>query len=99
MLKLRKKLGKYQEIFYWVFILLMTGMTSAGLNSEDRIYKIVFAVATLFLLLKLAVTDLTLREILVMAALTALIGANFLRNGEKTLILTAMAIFGALTTP
>lgn len=68
----------------------MTGMSSMGLNSEDRIYLYVFAVATLFLLLKMAVTDFTWREILVMAVLTLLFGVNFLRNGEKTLILTVM---------
>lgn len=95
MLKLRKKIGEYQEIFYLVFILIMTGMTSAGLNSEDFIYKVMFGVATLFLLLKMAVTDLTLKEVLVMAVFTVLLGANFFKSGEKTLILTAMGIFGA----
>ena len=43
----------------------------------------------------MAVTDFTWREILVMAVLTLLFGVNFLRTGEKTLILTVMAIFGA----
>lgn len=95
MLQLRKKLANYQEIFYMLFLLPMTGMTSMGINSEDRIYLYVFAVATLFLLLKMAVTDFTWREIAIMAVFTALLGANFLRNGEKTLILTAMGIFGA----
>lgn len=95
MLELRKKLANYQEIFYMLFLLPMTGMTSMGLNSEDRIYLYVFAVATLFLLLKMAVTDFTWREIVIMGIFTLLLGANFLRNGEKTLILTAMGIFGA----
>ena len=57
MLELRKKLSNYQEVFYLLFLLPMTGMSSMGLNSEDRIYLYVFAVATLFLLLKMAVTD------------------------------------------
>lgn len=95
MLELRKKLSNYQEVFYLLFLLPMTGMSSMGLNSEDRIYLYVFAVATLFLLLKMAVTDFTWREILIMSVFAALLGANFLRNGEKTLILTAMGIFGA----
>lgn len=95
MLELRKKLANYQEIFYMLFLLPMTGMTSMGLNSEDRIYLYVFVVATLFLLLKMAVTDFTWREIVIMGIFTLLLGANFLRNGEKTLILTAMGIFGA----
>lgn len=95
MRKLKNKLAQYQEIFYMLFLLPMTGMTSMGLNSEDRIYLYVFAVATLFLLLKMAVTDFTWREIVIMGVFTLLLGANFLRNGEKTLILTAMGIFGA----
>ena len=95
MLELRKKLSRYQEIFYLLFLLPMTGMVSMGLNSEDRIYLYVFAVATLFLVLKIAVTDFTLREFAVMAVLTLVFGAIFLRNGEKTLLLTLMAIFGA----
>ena len=95
MLELRKKLSNYQEVFYLLFLLPMTGMHSMGINSDDRIYLYVFAVATLFLLLKMAVTDFTWREILIMSVFAALLGANFLRNGEKTLILTAMGIFGA----
>ena len=95
MLKLRKKLGEYQEIYYMIFILAMTGMHSAGINSDDSIYKVIFIGATLFLLLKMAVTDFTLREIALMAVFTILLGTNLLRNGEKTLILTAMGIFGA----
>ena len=54
MLELRKKLSNYQEVFYLLFLLPMTGMSSMGLNSEDRIYLYVFAVVTLFLLLKMA---------------------------------------------
>ena len=56
MLELRKKLSNYQEVFYLLFLLPMTGMHSMGINSDDRIYLYVFAVATLFLLLKMAVT-------------------------------------------
>ena len=57
MLELRKKLANYQEIFYMLFLLPMTGMTSMGMNSEDRIYLYVLAVATQVLLLKMSVTD------------------------------------------
>lgn len=78
-----------------LFLLPMTGMNSMGINSDDRIYLYVFAAAMLFLLLKMAVTDFTWQEIAIMAVLTLLFGVNFLRNGEKTLILTVMAIFGA----
>lgn len=95
MLELRRKIGKYHEMYYLIFILAMTGMTSMGINSDDRIYLMVFAIATVFLLLKMAVTDFTLREFVIMAVFTTLFGVNFLRNGEKTVILTLMGIFGA----
>lgn len=94
MLKLREKLAQYQEQFYLVFILSIIALFSAGFNSTDRVYQVVFLAATLFLLLKLAVTDFTWREILWMAAVTLLLGLNLLRNGEKTLIITAMGVFG-----
>lgn len=94
-LAFRNWVGKYKEIYYLLFLLPMTGMTSMGLNSEDRVYMVVFAIATLFLLLKVVVTDYTWQEFLVMGAVTALFGYNFLRGGEKTLILTIMGIFGA----
>ena len=95
MLKLRKRLAQYQEQFYLVFILSIVALFSAGFNSTDRVYQIVFGAGTLFLLLKLAVTDFTWREMIWMAAITLLLGLNVLRNGEKTLIITAMAVFGA----
>ncbi len=94
MLQLRKKLAPYQERFYFVFILLMGGLVSAGFTSNHRTYQILFVVAALFLLLKIAVTDFTKRELLCMAVVALLIGADLLRNGEKTLLLTIMGIFG-----
>lgn len=95
MLKLRKKLAQYQETFYLVFILAVGALFAAGFNSTDRIYQIVFVIASLFLLLKLAVTDYTLRELIWMAIIGLLLGIVLLRNGEKTLIITIMGIFGA----
>lgn len=95
MLRLRKKLAQYQELFYLVFILSVAALFSAGLNSTDRIYQIIFGISALFLLLKVAVTDYTLREFIWMAIIALLLGLTLLRNGEKTLIITVMGIFGA----
>lgn len=95
MLKLRKKLAQYQELFYLVFILSVGALFAASFNSTDRVYKIIFGVATLFLLLKIVVTDYTLREFIWMAIVCLLLGIVLLRNGEKTLIITSMGIFGA----
>lgn len=85
MLELRKKLANYQEIFYMLFLLPMTGMTSMGLNSEDIIYLYVFAVATLFLLLKMAVTDFTWLEIVIMGGIHPIIRSEFpQKRGEDS---------------
>lgn len=94
-LRIRSKLAQYQEIYYMIFILSMTGMTSVALFSDDLLYKYVFIVGLALFLLKMAVTDFTLREILIMGVFTILLGINLLNNGEKTMILTAMGIFGA----
>lgn len=94
MLKLRKKIAQYQEQIYLVFILSMVGLISMGFNSTDRFYLIVFGIAAIAFFLKMAVTDYTLKEFLWIAAISALIGVDLLRNGEKTLLLTIMGIWG-----
>jgi hypothetical protein len=94
-LNFRTKMAQHQKIYYLIFVLIMGGLASAGLTSQNRIYQILFAVAALIWLLKMAVTDYTLSEILIMAAVFVLLGLNLLGNGEKTLLLSAMAIFGA----
>lgn len=95
LLEFRRKISQYQETMYMVFILLMVALTSAGFNSEDKLYKIVFIFAALFLFLKLIVTDYSIKEIMWMAAIVLLLGINFLRNGERTLLLTVLGILGA----
>lgn len=94
MLKLRMKIAQYQEQIYLVFILSMVGLISMGFNSTDKIYLVVFGIAALALLLKMAVTDYTLKEFLWITVFSALIGIDLLRNGEKTLLLTIMGIWG-----
>ena len=95
LLEFRRKISQYQETMYMVFILLMVALTSAGFNSEDKLYKIVFIFAALFLFLKLIVTDYSIKEIMWMAVIVLLLGINFLRNGERTLLLTVLGILGA----
>lgn len=95
MLELRKKIGRYQEQFYLVFILAIGCLMSMGLESSDRPYQIVFAVVSVFWGLKMLSTDFTKKEIIWMIIIAFPIGLNFLGNHEKTLIMTAMAIFGA----
>lgn len=95
MLKLREKIGQYQEQFYLAFILAIGCLMSMGLESGDRPYQIVFAVVSVLWGLKMLSTDFTKKEIFWMVIIAFPIGLNFLGNHEKTLIMTAMAIFGA----
>ena len=92
---LRKRLGQHQEIYFWLFILPLECIMSMGLQSHDRPYQIVFAVALVFWTLKMLTTDFTIREIVWMSLISLLLGINFLGNHEKTLILTAMGVFSA----
>jgi hypothetical protein len=94
-LNIRSKIAQYQEIYYLIFVLIMGGLASAGLTSQHKIYQVMFALAALFWLVKMAVTDFRVSEILIMAAVFVLLGFNLLGNGEKTLLISAMAIFGA----
>ena len=95
MIKLRKNLAQYQENFFLLFVLALGFLMSMGLESQDRPYRIVFAIVSVCWALKMFSTDFTLREIIWMIVITLFLGVNFLANHEKTLILTAMGIFSA----
>ncbi|MCQ2519094.1 MAG: sugar transferase [Lachnospiraceae bacterium] len=95
LLDFRKRLGDYQEWFYLPFIIVMGGLMSFGITSEDKIYLICFAVVTLLLGVKVVITDYSLKEITWMVLIGVLLIVNFLINGERTLIVTYMAVIGA----
>lgn len=92
--KVRNYLKQYAEIFYMLYFLPLAGCVAMGISSTQLIYRLVFAVAVLFLLMKLAVTDYTGKEFLLMAAVMTLLGYVFYRTREKSLIITAVSIFG-----
>jgi hypothetical protein len=94
-LNLRAKMAQYQEIYYLIFILIIGGVSSAGLMSQNKLYRILMAVAAVCWLLKMAVTDYTVGEILIMAVIAVLLGLNYMNNGENLLIRHGLAIFGA----
>lgn len=92
--KVRNYLKQYAEIFYMLYFLPLAGCVAMGISSSQLIYRLVFAVTALFLLLKLAVTDYTRKEFLLIAAVMTLLGYVFYRTREKSLIITAVSIFG-----
>lgn len=94
-MKLREKLSKYNEWLFMAYILPLNACTAAGLTSESRIYQLVFALGLIALAIKLICTDYSKRELLIMLAVLTFLGAVFINNHEKTLILSALAVFGA----
>ena len=92
MLESRARLSEY---CYAGFILIMSAAAACGLNSGDLAYKNLFSVAAFLWVCKMCLTSYTRREILAILVVFGLLLINFAHNGEKTLILTAMAVFGA----
>lgn len=91
---IRNKLKKYGEEFYMLFFLPMAGCVAMGISSGETIYRVLFAVGVVFLMLKFFVTDFTIKEIVMMFGIMMVLGYVFLRNRERSLILSALAIFG-----
>lgn len=92
--EVREYLKKYADAFYMLFFLPLAGCVAMGISSSEMIYKMVFAFAMVFYMMKIFVTDYSLRQWLVMTGIMALLGYVFLRTREKALILTTLAIFG-----
>ena len=91
---IRNRLKKYGEEFYMLFFLPMAGCVAMGISSGETIYRVLFAVGLFFLMLKFFVTDFTLKEVVIMFGIMVVLGYVFLRNRERSLILSALAIFG-----
>lgn len=93
MLKIRKKLAEYSEVWFLIYILITGGMRAIGRGTFDIIW--LAGIAFLCLGIKLIVTDYTKKEILWMIAFALLVLLNFGINHEKTLFLTMISIYGA----
>ncbi|WP_349671682.1 hypothetical protein [Lacrimispora sp.] len=91
---LRKKLKPYGEIFYMLYFLPLAGCVAMGISSAQTSYRLVFAGALLFLLLKFFITDYNKKELFFIITTMALLGYVFSRTREKALLLTALSIFG-----
>lgn len=92
--KLRNYLKCYADVLYLLYFLPIAGCVSMGLSSDVLVYKVCFAIAIIFLLMKVWVTDYSLIEVLFMGAVIVLLGYVYLRTSEKTLIISALSIFG-----
>lgn len=92
--KLRNDLKCHADVLYLLYFLPIAGCVSMGLSSDLLVYKGCFAIAIIFLLLKVWVTDYGLTEFLFMGVVMVLLGYVYLRTNEKTLIISALSIFG-----
>lgn len=92
--KVRDCLKPYAEIFYMLYFLPLAGCVALNISSSQLAYRVVFVISAIFLLMKLFVTDYSEKEIVLMIAFLSLLGYVFFRTSEKTLIITAMSIFG-----
>lgn len=93
MLKIRRKLAEYSEIWFLIYILITGGMRAIGRGVSDMLW--LTGIAFLFLGIKLIVTDYSKKELFWMAAFGGLVILNFLINHERTLFLTMISIYGA----
>lgn len=93
MLKIRKKLAEYGEIWFLIYILITGGMRAIGRGVSDMLW--LTGIAFLFLGIKLIVTDYSKKELFWMATFGGLVILNFLINHERTLFLTMISIYGA----
>lgn len=93
MLKVRKKLAEYSEVWFSIYILITGGMRAIGRGVSDMLW--LSGIAFLFLGIKLIVTDYSKKELFWMAAFGGLVILNFLINHERTLFLTMISIYGA----
>lgn len=97
--KIRSGLKPYSETFYLLFFLPMAGCVSLGISSDQITYRLIFALAILFLFLKFMVTDYSNKEYFLMAASMMLLGYVFFRTREKSLIISALAVYGCKDVP
>lgn len=90
----RVKLNTYKEFLFLVFFLPLTGCTALGLYSEDPVYKIFFVVGLLCVALKIFITNYNKKDFILISILISLLAGILFINGEKTLVLTLLAIIG-----
>ena len=91
---LRQKIAQYKEQIFLLFFLPLIGCVALGMSSDDLTYKICFIFALFCIGLKLVVTDYTKWEAGTMLVMLLLVIGVFMINGERTFVLSALAIVG-----
>lgn len=88
-------MSRFNELLFGLFFLTMTGCVALGMYSGDIMYKICFAFALGCVTLKILNTDYKRSELIICGVIFVLIAGAFVRNHEKTMLLSALAVIGA----
>lgn len=96
MLAIRKQLQPHSEWIYTVAVVLLCAIRSVGLGAREA--SILMAVAMLLALIKIALTDYEIREILLGVVVFGLLTYALCVNGDKMLLMSMIVIWGAKGT-
>lgn len=91
---MKQRLAKYKDELFMLFFLPMAGCVALGMSAGDYIYKMLFFVAMISLLVKMAVTDYNIKEMIGIILVVLLVISVFFWNGERTLFLSVIAVVG-----
>lgn len=83
-----------RELLYYLFIVPQFLCVSWGVGSADFAYRVVFGPCCICLFLCMAGTSYNPREKFWICCITALSLVAFLKNGNRSLLLAIMAVFG-----
>lgn len=92
--KLRNQLKTYKDWFFIAYFLPLAGCVAMGISSAHIVYKLCFLLGLVSLAIKVWVTDYEKYEIIGIILFMALLGYVFYRTKDKSLIITAITIFG-----
>lgn len=93
-MRIKLWLEKKRQLLYLLFLLPQVACVSLGVGSSDLLYRTVFALGLPFLFLCIAGTKYEKRELILMVGVVALTAVAFFNNGNRSLILACMAVFG-----
>jgi hypothetical protein len=85
---------QYVEDIYFAFLAIMLGAKAMGIDDGNLFYRVIFTTAILLFLLKVAVTEHTVYELLGISAFMILAVAIWRVTGEKGLILCFAMMLG-----
>lgn len=92
---IRKGLQRHHTFYYCLFFLPQVVCVSIGLGSGDFIYRIVFCVGMIGLVLSFLCCDYSKKEFAVMLCLAGLVVIAFLKNHNRSLLLACLAVFAS----